>query len=112
MLSVYLKKPLTREQYDSSPAGPHLEAFLLWLEERGYPPRRIRHLLRGVHDFAQGAQDAGLPIQAFEPCARREPELWYPGVSAFCRHLYAPAGGVPAVPWGPAAPCLCGDDRP
>jgi site-specific recombinase XerD len=79
MLSVYLKKPLTREQYNSSPAGPHLEAFLLWLEARGYPPRRIRHLLRGVHDFAQWAQDAGLPIQAFDVKT----------LEAFRQHLHA-----------------------
>jgi integrase/recombinase XerD len=66
MLSVYLKKSRTRAQYLASPAGPHLEAFLRWLEERRYPPHRIRHLLRGVHCFAQWAQDAGLPVEAFD----------------------------------------------
>src|SRR5215510_1337749 len=66
MLSVYLKKLLTREPYNASPAGPHREAFLHWLEARGYPPRRIRHLLHDVHYFAQWGQDAGLPVQAFD----------------------------------------------
>ena len=47
MLNTYVKRPLTRERYRSRPAGPHLDAFILWLEQRGYQPRRILRLIRG-----------------------------------------------------------------
>src|SRR5262249_41997679 len=59
MLNAYVKRPLTRERYRSRPAGPHLDAFILWLEQRGYHPRRILRLIRGVHRFSQWAQENG-----------------------------------------------------
>jgi integrase/recombinase XerD len=63
MLTTYLKTPLVLQQYRAAPAGPHLDAFLNWLETRGYHPRRIPHLLRGVHRFSQWANEAGLCLQ-------------------------------------------------
>jgi site-specific recombinase XerD len=63
MLTTYLKTPRALEQYRATPAGPHLDAFLHWLETRGYPPRRIPHLLRGVHRFAQWAHDTEVRLQ-------------------------------------------------
>jgi len=66
MLNAYVKRPLTLERYRSRPAGPHLDAFILWLEQRGYQPRRILRLLRGAHRFSQWAHDHGLGIEALD----------------------------------------------
>lgn len=66
MLTTSLKKPLTRERYRSGPAGPHLDAFTSWLEARGYQPRLILRLLRGVHRFSRWAHSTGLSIQALD----------------------------------------------
>ena len=66
MLNAYVKRPLTRERYRSRPAGPHLDAFILWLEQRGYQPRRILRLIRGVHRFSQWAQENGLGVEELD----------------------------------------------
>ena len=66
MLNAYVKRPLTRERYRSRPAGPHLDAFILWLEQRGYHPRRILRLIRGVHRFSQWAQENGLGVEELD----------------------------------------------
>jgi len=66
MLNAYFKRPLTLERYRSSPAGPHLDAFARWLEQRGYQPRRILRLMRGVHRFSQWAQDNGLGLEGLD----------------------------------------------
>jgi integrase/recombinase XerD len=66
MLTTYLKTPPTLERYRSGPAGPHLETFVSWLEAQGYPPRRIFHLLRGVHRFSCWAHHAGYPLQRLD----------------------------------------------
>jgi integrase/recombinase XerD len=66
MLNAYVKRPLTRERYRSRPAGPHLDAFILWLEQRGYQPRRILRLIRGVHRFSQWAQEHGLGVEELD----------------------------------------------
>jgi integrase/recombinase XerD len=63
MLTTYLKDPLTLEHYRSEPAGPHLDAFIGWLNVRGYQRRRIQHLLRGAHRFSRWAHSTGLPLQ-------------------------------------------------
>ena len=60
MLTTYLKTPATLVRYRSSPAGPHLDGFVDWLETQGYQPDRIRELLRGVDRFARWASRAGL----------------------------------------------------
>src|SRR5262249_12974803 len=69
MLTTYLKTPPTLERYRSGSAGPHLETFVSWLEAQGYPPRRIFHLLRGVHRFSCWAHYAGYPLQRLDTCA-------------------------------------------
>lgn len=66
MLNAYLKRPLTQERYRSSLAGPHLDAFIFWLEQRGYQPRRILRLMRGAHRFSQWAQDSGLGLEKLD----------------------------------------------
>jgi hypothetical protein len=66
MLNAYLKKPLTRERYRSSPAGPHLDAFIFWLEQRGYQSPRILRLIRGAHRLSQWAQDNGLGTEELD----------------------------------------------
>jgi integrase/recombinase XerD len=66
MLTTYLKTPQTLARYHSGPAGPHLEPFVRWLEVQRYPPRRIVHLLRGVHRFSGWADSAGYPLQKLD----------------------------------------------
>jgi hypothetical protein len=38
MLTTYLKTPAALVRYRSSPAGPHLDRFVGWLETQGYQP--------------------------------------------------------------------------
>jgi integrase/recombinase XerD len=66
MLATYLKKPLTLERYRFGPAGPCLDQFTDWLEERGYQSDRIHHLLRGVDRFSRWAHSAGLSAQELD----------------------------------------------
>ena len=66
MLTTYVKTALALEQYRSGPAGPQLDAFIAWLEERGYQRRRIPHLIRGVKRFSYWAQDAGIPLEQLD----------------------------------------------
>src|SRR5947199_10384258 len=66
MLTTYLKTPSALVRYRSSPAGPHLDAFVDWLESQGYRPKPIRHLLRGVDRFAHWASQAGLSAQELD----------------------------------------------
>jgi integrase/recombinase XerD len=66
MLTSYLKTPRTVERYHSGPVGPHLEPFVSWLEAQGYQPRRIFHLLRGVHRFSCWAHTTGYPLQRLD----------------------------------------------
>jgi integrase/recombinase XerD len=77
MLATYVKTPAALEHYRSGPAGPHLDAFIVSLEARGYPPRRMLHLIRGVKRFSHWAQAAGLPLQALDANA----------LEAFGQHL-------------------------
>jgi integrase/recombinase XerD len=89
MLHTYLKRPLTQERYHSSLAGPHLDAFILWLEQRGYQSRRILRLMRGAHRFSQWAQDNGLGLEElnakslhrFRDDLQRQQPLRYPSGS-------------------------------
>jgi hypothetical protein len=59
MLTTYVTTPLALEQYRSGPAGPHLDAFIGWLEEHGYQHRRIPHLIRGVKRSRSGREMLG-----------------------------------------------------
>jgi len=77
MLATYVKTPAALEHYRSGPAGPHLDAFTVALEARGYPPRRMLHLIRGVKRFSCWAQATGLPLQ----------ELDADALEAFGQHL-------------------------
>ena len=69
MLTTYLKTPRSLEHYRAQPAGPHLDAFLGWLEARGYQRRRIYHLLRGAHRFSRWAHSAGVHVQELDAIA-------------------------------------------
>src|SRR2546422_5827347 len=78
MLTTYVKTPLALEHYRSGPAGPHLDAFIHWLEAQGDQPRRIPHLIRGVPRFSLWAQEAGCTLQALDVTA----------LEAFGQHLH------------------------
>ena len=65
MLTTYLKTPSTLVRYRSSPAGPHLDGFVDWLEAQGYQHKPIRQLLRGVDRFAHWASQAGLGARSW-----------------------------------------------
>lgn len=66
MLATYVKTLAALEHYRSGPAGPHLDAFIVSLEVRGYPPRRMLHLIRGVKRFSLWGQEAGLSLQELD----------------------------------------------
>jgi hypothetical protein len=66
MLTTYVKTPAALTHYRSGPAGPHLDAFIVSLEVRGYPSRRLLHLLRGVQRFSGWAQATGLTLQQLD----------------------------------------------
>jgi site-specific recombinase XerD len=66
MLTTYLKTPAALVRYRSSPAGPHLDGFVNWLETQGYQPKPIRQLLRGVDRFARWASQAGLGVREWD----------------------------------------------
>lgn len=77
MLATYVKTPVALQHYRSGPAGPHLDAFIVSLEEQDYPSRRMLHLIRGVKRFSLWAQDAGLTLQELDANA----------LEAFGQHL-------------------------
>jgi site-specific recombinase XerD len=97
MLTTYLKTPAALVRYRSSPAGPHLDGFVDWLETQGYQPDRIRDLLRGVDRFARWASQAGLSVreldaqalEAFEQALHRQQRRRYP--SGNSSHLFVGA---------------------
>jgi integrase/recombinase XerD len=98
MLTTYLKTPATLVRYRSSPAGPHLDGFVDWLETQGYHPKRIRHLLRGVDCFALWASQAGLgaaqeldaqALETFRQALHDQQRLRYP--SGSLSHLFVGA---------------------
>ena len=123
MLATYVKTPAALAHYRSGPAGPHLDAFIGSLEARGYPARRMLHLLRGVKRFSYWAQATGLPLQqlnadaleAFGQHLRGLQRLHYPsgrfshlfvGARHFvhfleCSELVMPAALVTAPPPAP-----------
>jgi hypothetical protein len=84
MLTTYLKTPRMLARYRPGPAGPHLETFVCWLEAQGYPPRRLFHLLRGVHRFSCWAHSAGYPLQILNAHAL---EPMFKGSECPCRFL-------------------------
>jgi integrase/recombinase XerD len=97
MLATYFKTPSTLVRYRSSPAGPHLDAFVDWLENQGYQPKPIRHLLRGVDRVAHWASSSGLSAQemdaqsleTFRQALHDQPCLRHPSGSV--SHLFAGA---------------------
>jgi integrase/recombinase XerD len=78
MLVTYVKTPTALAHYRSGPAGPHLDAFIGSLETRGYPPRRLLHLIRGVKRFSHWAQATGLTLLELDTNA----------LEAFGQHLH------------------------
>src|SRR5215468_1643622 len=78
MLRTYVKTPSALAHYRSGPAGPHLEAFIGWLEEQGYSPRRILHLIRGVKRFSRWAQDMSVAVSELDAHA----------LASFGQHLH------------------------
>jgi integrase/recombinase XerD len=97
MLTTYLKTPAALGRYRSSPAGPHLDGFVGWLETQGYQSDRIRDLLRGVDRFARWASQAGLSarewdaqaLEAFGQALQHQQRRRYP--SGNSSHLFVGA---------------------
>jgi site-specific recombinase XerD len=57
MLTAYLSTSQALEQYRCGPAGPYLDEFIEWLEERGYRTRTIRRYLLSAHRFSRWMQN-------------------------------------------------------
>ena len=77
MVATYVKTPAALAHYRLGPAGPHLEAFIVSLEARGYPARRLLPLLRGVKRVSCWAPATGLTLQQLDADA----------LEAFGQHL-------------------------
>jgi hypothetical protein len=82
MLTHYLKEPKTQRYYRCGIAGPYLDEFSRWLEQRGYQRCCIRRRLRGAHRLSLWAEKTGVPLS----------ELNEQALEAFQAHLYAHDG--------------------
>jgi hypothetical protein len=67
MLTTYFKRQTTQATYYSGPAGPYLDEFTNWLEQRGYRHETIRHRLRGAVQFVTRAQTIGCNLRSLSP---------------------------------------------
>jgi len=82
MLTHHLKEPKTQRHYRCGIAGPYLDAFSRWLEQRGYQRCCIRRRLRGAHRLSMWVEKTGVPLS----------ELNEQALEAFQAHLYAHDG--------------------
>src|SRR5208283_4091477 len=65
MLVDYFKSSLILERFRSGSAGPHLDAFTEWLDERGYRRVSVRRHVREVVHFAAWAKKTGIRVEGF-----------------------------------------------
>ena len=82
MLTHHLKEPKTQRHYGCGIAGPYLDEFSRWLEQRGYQRCCIRRRLRGAHRLSMWVEKTGVPLS----------ELNEQALEAFQAHLYAHDG--------------------
>lgn len=66
MLKTYFKRERTRTTYAAGPAGPYLNDFSHWLEERGFKTRTIRQCLFGATQFTVWAEGTGIVVQSLD----------------------------------------------
>ncbi len=69
MLTSYFKRQTTQATYYAGPAGPYLDAFTSWLEQRGYLHESIRRRLQGAAQFVTWAQTTGYNLRSLSPDA-------------------------------------------
>ena len=67
MLTSYFKRQTTQATYYAGPAGPYLDAFTSWLEQRGYRHESIRRRLQGAAQFVSWAQTIRCNLQSLSP---------------------------------------------
>jgi integrase/recombinase XerD len=77
MLTTYFTRERTRATYAAGPAGPYLDDFSHWLEQRGFTTRTIRRCLFGATQFTAWAEAAGIAVQSLEATS----------LEAFCGYL-------------------------
>src|SRR2546428_7112602 len=77
MLTTYFTRERTRATYAAGPAGPYLDDFSHWLEQRGFTTRTIRRCLFGATQFTAWAEAAGLAVQRLDATS----------LEAFCGYL-------------------------
>ena len=94
MLTTYFTRERTRATYAAGPAGPYLDDFSHWLEQRGFTTRTIRRCLFGATQFTAWAEAAGIAVQRLEATS----------LEAFCGYLtqhdqlrYASGNPTPAA---------------
>src|SRR5262249_27428713 len=66
MLKTYFTRERTCATYATGPAGPYLEDFIHWLEERGFTTRTVRRCLFGAAQFAAWAEAAGIAVHSLD----------------------------------------------
>ncbi len=67
MLTTYFKRQTTQATYYSGPAGPYLDAFTSWLEQRGYLHESIRRRLQGAAQLVTWTQTTGCNLRSLSP---------------------------------------------
>jgi len=77
MLTTYFTRERTRATYAAGPAGPYLDNFSHWLEQRGVTTRTIRRCLFGATQFTAWAEAAGIAVQSLDATS----------LEAFCGYL-------------------------
>lgn len=63
MLTTYFTRKSTLTTYYSGPAGPYLDDFTNWLDQRGYKPQCICIRVRGAAELGSWAMSAGHIIE-------------------------------------------------
>ena len=95
MLKSYFTRERTCATYAAGPAGPYLDDFIHWLEERGFTPRTVRRCLFGATQFAAWAEAAGIAVQRLDATI----------LEALCGSL-AQHGPLRSASGNPTARCL------
>jgi hypothetical protein len=67
MLTTYCKRQTTQATDSSGPAGPSLDAFTHWREQRGYRHESIRRRLHGAAQCITWAQTSGCDLPSLAP---------------------------------------------
>ena len=81
MLTTYFTRERTRATYAAGPAGPYLDDFSHWLEQRGFTTRTIRRCLFGQRSLPRGPRPLASRYNAWRPQALRRSAVILPSTT-------------------------------